>query len=372
MTPLSAKATPCRRGFTLIELLVVIAIIGVLVALLLPAVQSAREAARRMQCSNNLKQMGLALHNYESSNNCFPPSGESTNYSLTSATSNGATQFVDGVGVFPRLLQHIEGGTIFNAINFSLDYNVTTGDNYTAYGTVISSYVCPSSVRQGQGNKDTVAGDPNAMPWEVGGYGVQDYGPTCYTDIDPNGNTGGPGSNAITPYRNKLSRRDGLLKQGFTRLGECTDGLSNTIAIAEDAGRDARFLSPYDETYYNGFVPRPPQAAGTAYVVGPRRYWRWAEPDSSFGVSGIINNKYRPMCADTPYPSIGATDGNGIALKGNNAGANDEIFSYHPGGANVLMGDGSVKYLKESTNALVLRKLVTLSGNEVISGSDYQ
>jgi len=100
--------------------------------------------------------------------------------------------------------------------------------------------------------------------------------------------------------------------------------------------------------------------------AGARRYWRWAEPDQSYGVSGQPNNKFRPMNEQGQYTAFGA----GVSA-GNNAGANDELFSYHPGGVNCLFGDGSVRFIKDSVNIVALRGLVTAAGGEVISSDAY-
>jgi prepilin-type N-terminal cleavage/methylation domain-containing protein/prepilin-type processing-associated H-X9-DG protein len=353
-----------RKGFTLIELLVVIAIIAVLISLLLPAVQSAREAARRAQCVNNLKQIGLGLHNYESSNSSFPPAGESTNFNNGAAltvTTGPATQFVDGdYSAMARILTYMEGSAQYNALNFSVGYWDASGANYTGASAVISVFLCPSAARV---NEQRDGADPaDTVSKTLGtGYGYTDYGPTCYTDIDPNGIAAYPTPTA-TPYRNKGSRADGLLHASMTRIGEITDGTSNTILIGEDAGRDERFESPYTMISAGGDL----RGLGPYDPTAKRRYWRWVEPDSAYGVSGQPNNKFRPMNELTAYVTGGP-----LGTKGNNAGANDELFSFHPGGVNVLFGDGSVRFLKDTVAVTTLRALVTPKGGEVVSSDQY-
>jgi prepilin-type N-terminal cleavage/methylation domain-containing protein/prepilin-type processing-associated H-X9-DG protein len=357
------RSQPRSTGFTLIELLVVIAIIAVLIALLLPAVQAAREAARRSQCTNNLKQLGLSLHNYESSNGAFPPGGESTNFQVSPPT----TQFVDGEwSTLARILPYMEGGSQYATMNFSTGYNDVSTMNTTGTQSVLNVFLCPSAVRQGSGRDGTDPSDPSTA--KSGGYGFNDYGATIYTDISPVLSTAGSGGGVgtSTPYRDKTQRQNGLLKQGMTRISECTDGTSNTIAIGEDAGRDARFLSPYTQGYtisggtFPGKQPYDNPLGGGSVA---RRYWRWAEPDEAFGVSGQPNNKFRPM---NEQASFGTPPG-ALSTAGNNAGANDELFSYHSGGVNCLFGDGSVRFIKDSISLVALRSLVTLQGGEVVS-----
>jgi prepilin-type processing-associated H-X9-DG protein len=248
-------------------------------------------------------------------------------------------------------------------MNFSVCYNHISGMNFTGASNVVNVFLCPSAVHT-SGQRDT--GDPSdPLTKTFGhGYGYDDYGPTVYTDIDPNGLTGQTGSSAATPYRNKNARNNGLLKQGKTSIAECTDGTSNTIAIGEDAGRDERFLSPYTELAQPGSDNR---AGGPAGPTAAKRYWRWAEPDTGYGVSGQPNNKFRPMNEASSW----AAPPGPLNTAGNNAGANDELFSFHPGGVNCLFGDGSVKFIKDSINVKTLRGLVTLMGGEVLDASSY-
>ena len=289
-----------RSGFTLIELLVEIAIIAILIGLLLPAVQKVREAAARTTCSNNLTQMGKALHNYHATYGYFPTGGEGTDFGSAPA---GPSVF-DKHSTFTHLLPFMEQDNIAKLINLNYYYNDTTNQAKDSSGklgaqNVVKSYICPSN-----------GWSPN--PVDSQGFGRTDYGATVYTDIDPN-----------TGLRNKPTRARGALQYNPTMPGRgdavtsILDGSSSTIAIAEDAGRDERYVAAYNDPYDNQL----------------RRFWRWAEPDSGFGVSGFQGTSYDSGTAinNTPSP-LGGSGSTCMWAATNNCGNNDELFSFHPGG----------------------------------------
>jgi prepilin-type processing-associated H-X9-DG protein len=214
------------------------------------------------------------------------------------------------------------------------------------------------------------------------GYGYTDYAPTYYTDIDPTGKRGADGTDyPATPYRNKSSRADGLLAKGMTKLSAVVDGLSTTVLMAEDAGRDATFQCAYLASFFSNdpdFYPptRMPPTASTEMTTGMgmgigmpvyRRYWRWVEPACAIGVSGQPNNSGSPAHGPSSY----LNDSTGNPWTGSNAANDDEIYSYHNGGANIVMGDGAVRFLSESVNVVVLRALVTRNGKESLSDDDW-
>ena len=357
-----------RRGFTLIELLVVIAIIAVLIGLLLPAVQKTREAANRLKCQNNLKQMCLAVHNYHDSYQKLPTAGEGSNSAVNGTAF--ANDLVMGAApppgtpyhsLFTYMLPYIEQDNIFRQIDLNQYYNApsTNQPNHvTAFQNVISTFICPSYPYE---SVDSL------------GYGYVHYGATVYTDIVIFAGQGG--STVPVGERDKRNARQrGALDNKPVPIGSITDGTSNTIMIGEDAARREGYITNpayLDPATVLGISVDPNGQDGNPFPT--RRFWRWAEQDNGYGVSGdpllnttttgfkIINNNDTSPSSDGP---------NGCWKLRNNCGPNDEIFSFHTGGANIGWCDGHVSFLKDSANPVVIASLVSRAGGEVAQESD--
>ena len=328
-----------RRGFTLIELLVVIAIIAVLIALLLPAVQQAREAARKTQCRNNLKQMGLAAHNYESTYARFPSCGQGVDFSRTPYETK-----LFNTSFFVSILPYIDQGPLYGKFDPSYHYsNLKNHDaNGLAYGaTKIAAYLCPS----GGTTTDSF------------GYAMADYMPIAHIDIEP---VGVPGFAAGTRNRFTANSR-GAYKESVLGLygnpiAMILDGASNTAMMFEDTAGQRSSGDYTAANFFGGAL-----TWNTSNMCGPGGIyscpWRWADPDSGNGISGPPNAVTGPdfgLINNNGYPSSTTACSPDIV----NCQNLEEVASKHTGGAFVLLADGSVRFISQNVSYVVFIRLV--------------
>ena len=303
-----------RRGFTLIELLVVVAIIAVLIGLLLPAVQKVRAAAARASCTNNLKQIALALHNYEGRTKKFPPSN------TTATPFHGWPALV---------LPDLEQANVRDIYVMSVDWYDPA--NATARGSVVKVLTCPAanSGRVGQSALPGTPGSPfSGAAWDYSNVAVVAPGLLAYL--------GYPGGPLFEPTWR------GVMSSQGSSVAMITDGLSNTLLLVEDANRPEYWVK--GKRVLN--ITPPFGGDGPGVTTGGV----WADHKfKGFGIDGAQPDGVTPV-GECVVNCTNAT----------------EIYSFHTGGANAAMADGSVRFLSDATSARTIAALATRAGSEVV------
>jgi prepilin-type N-terminal cleavage/methylation domain-containing protein len=348
-----------RRGFTLIELLVVIAIIAILIGLLLPAVQKVREAAARMSCQNNMKQIGLALHNHENTNGWMPPWGYDFTYNPRPANPLGPQ--TQGHSAFTQILPYMEQENVTRAAHIEwsvidpMNWPPNWGPNAAAK-VVVKSYLCPSAparvcdyapyfIAQG-------AGSAALGPFILG---PTDYAPirgahnnfrTACAPTMPNPSN----ESGVLGVKGQMAGSSATGPSGLTtgraRFADITDGTSNTMMVGECAGRH--------QVYAKGKVVSP-NAPGT---IGWTLNAAFFDYNTVINVRGFSNDG---LTADGGCCAVNCTNGRDSPF------AQGQLYSFHTGGINGLRADGSVRFLRDTVTPGVLAALITREGGEVFT-----
>jgi prepilin-type N-terminal cleavage/methylation domain-containing protein/prepilin-type processing-associated H-X9-DG protein len=316
---------PQRRGFTLIELLVVIAIIATLIGLLLPAVQKVRGAAARIQCGDNLRQLGLAAHDYHDVNRTFPPG-------VNQALYSSAPQY-RGYTLFVYLLPYVEQDNLYRQWDFTNPLNNVGGGTGARTATVLALLLCPADVVP-----------QNPVTWQDRTYALTSYGgnggsrsfdPTAAT-TDGVFHTTGPGSQPAPD-------------QVPVRLADITDGTSNTLLFGERSHRDPN----YDSYASAGLASRPSMAS----------WGWWAASEGRLAVGDVTLSAYVPINYQVATANGSGGSGEFLPVEEQRVCA---FGGGHGGGANFTLADGSVRFIAQSIPLATLRQLATRAGGEVV------